>query len=351
MSGPDFTANSGGITSTDDNIQPGTILLGGTVTAGNVVTATITIGTNAYPFQITASAGDALQTLVNAFIAAINANTTLAALGITANQGAPLIMAFSFLCRRLGNPLPTISASVSGGATVTADILSQPADILDAGPIWYLNRPAATKDGDCAGYLPFNGPNVTYALLIGEALGRLHIITAANNPAGGNLKRRLTIERGMVLYDEASVPAAGGDKGQGTLNAKGLYIDGVDVRQRDCFVAAMPASQSGIQDGVITKINFSVVGANVGVPYDTTNKRWTPTIGMVRLDLSLFTVPNYAFILKNGAPWRGSTRGEISAIDYANGTDYYEAGVLFTSGGPHTLDGQALYTWFEGQQI
>ena len=366
MAGPDFTANSGGLLSPDANLKPGTISLGGTVTAGNVVTATIIVGGTPYQFQIIAQSGDTLQTLVNAFIAAINANTSLAALGITANQGNPALMAFSFLWLRNGTPLPTISASATG--TITTEILSQPVDQLDAGPVDYTNRAAANKSGDNCGYRPFNGKDsngnwATYALLEGEVgnpdiaaiQGRLHLSTGGVNPQGGNIKRRATLERGIILYDAQSAPATGGDKGQGTINVpSGYFVNGVNVRQRDCFVATMSGNQTSIQDNVMTTIAFDTVGVNVGVQYDTANKRWMPPPGMVRLGASLLMLPNdaYLYIAKNGSPFRGSGRGNVTALDYANGTDYYQAFVLFTgSGAPHTLDGQALYSWFEGEQL
>ena len=378
--GPDFIGNSGGIWSTDDNIYPGTIQLGGTVTAGNVVTATITVGATSYPFSITAGASDTLQSLVTAFVAAINASIPMQGFGITGGQGNLLVPAFSFMPKRNGTPLPSIAVAVSSGATVTATITRQPQDVLDAGPIWYLNRTTSQvpKPSDNIGTLLFGGgssvnvnPTVAYAMLQGEVAnpnlgnglqGRFHITTAEDNPTTGNMGNRLTIERGLILYDNANQQAASGDRGSGTINVPasgGYFRDGVPLGI--AFKATMGGTnQTGIVDGQITKLNFTTLGPNVGIPYDTINARWTPRAGMVRFSASaLWGNPSagkiYLFIAKNNTLFAGheaSSHAAVDTLDYASGTDYYDCRTLIIAGGgPHTVNGQTLYTWFEGYQL
>ncbi len=64
-------------------------------------------------------------------------------------------------------------------------------------------------------------------------------------------------------------------------------------------------------------------------------------------------------LYKNGALWKaisslapGTTAGLcITALDLANGTDFYEVYVYLTSASTGTVFGQANYTLFEGEQI
>ena len=361
--GPDFTGNSLGILSSDAALSAGQILFGGTITTGNI--ATLTVSGHA-PFAYTVLSGDTLYTIVTALSSAI---TTALGPSITAMLANPSVPQLAICPHRDGSSLPTISVTTTG--TLTASVVSQPANHLEAGPVIYGGRVVSGQDpvaGDCVCLEQHTGANTTdntkSSIAYGWRLTRIldpHLATlkgavdagvASNKASNGYVSPTYSYGEGMYLFDEDGGIPSGGYLGFGKWNVPGGYfIDGVDVRRRDCFVATMSAAQS-VSAGVITKVNFNTVGANIGNPYDATNAKWCPPVGMVRMSASLlWNVPanSYVFICKNGATLRGSSRGEVSVLDYASGSDFYDCRVLL--GSAATLDAQSLYSWFEGQQI
>ncbi len=367
----DFTGNSLGIISDSAILSVGQILFGGTLATGNSATVRITISGTPHDYTQSVISGDTLYTVIARLITQING--CLGSSGITASLANPVVPMLAIAPLRNGNPLPTIAAFVTGA--MTASIVSQPQDQLDANPVFYVghvNPLAPPQPGDSVALEQRVGPDTdhptqrtiaygwTYTQIVDPNLatvqGAVTFGTAAPKPTNGYVAPVFKISRGIQIFDSDGAFPVGGDKGYGTINlpsAGGLYIDGVRIDQRAAFTATMAAAQAGIPAGVVTKVNFTVAGAQVGVNFDTVNSRWTPPAGMVRFSASLLwqAMPanSYVYIAKNGAAIRGSDKGNISALDYASGSDYYDVRVLL--GSSVTLDGQPMYSWFEGSQI
>jgi hypothetical protein len=123
--------------------------------------------------------------------------------------------------------------------------------------------------------------------------------------------------------------------------------------------------QTGIVSNTPTLITWSTEANDVGGYF--ASSKWTPPAGGVRLNASLFisaglTVSTLTilYIYKNGAAWKQFlTYGAISesngvsvtANDVANGTDYYEVYLYMPSATTGTVSGNALYSYFMGEQI
>ena len=110
----------------------------------------------------------------------------------------------------------------------------------------------------------------------------------------------------------------------------------------------MAINQTGIADGVNTKIGFTSEVFDVNNKYDLTNSRWTPAAGVVIVGAGLYfsagvrnnTFPQ-AMIFKNGIcigqngaqSVSNNAYTDVTVVDFANGTDYYECyGVAASSG-------------------
>lgn len=131
-------------------------------------------------------------------------------------------------------------------------------------------------------------------------------------------------------------------------------------------------NQTGIALATQTKLKFAFTDWNDGNLFDTTNYRWVPPAGRVRMFVNagaynLTGVDSIAFsIWKNGALWKnvvyaapiaaGTLAGYAclngSAVDIANGTDYYEVFVIFYgSTGTPAIQGNVINTVFSGMQF
>lgn len=131
------------------------------------------------------------------------------------------------------------------------------------------------------------------------------------------------------------------------------------------FKAVKSADQTGITSGAATKVTFPNEVEDVGSAYNTGNSRWTPSAGHVFLFASLVCSNNITGavveIRKNGAvitscgrfdPILGAVQTQISVLDEANGTDYYEVYVTaYTSSGTVTVDDSDTQTYFCGFHI
>lgn len=135
-----------------------------------------------------------------------------------------------------------------------------------------------------------------------------------------------------------------------------------------CFSANKNGTdQTGVpaNNASAVKITFTTEAFDYGSYYDTTNSRWTPPAGRVRLTISAYLsvgavdqAQSLLAIYKNGSLFKyvaisnaSGTSGTVlngSCIDAANGTDYYEAYFNKGGAGDGTLSGNTAYTWFQG---
>lgn len=130
--------------------------------------------------------------------------------------------------------------------------------------------------------------------------------------------------------------------------------------------------QTGLIHGAYTKITFGTERFDVGGFYDTTNSRWTPPAGLVQLNAHIWCSQNAAStstptfvakIIKNGSADVGAGVGtaqvgapglafaNVSCVDNASGTDFYEVQFFFTSStaaNNGNIDGNAAHTHFSG---
>ncbi len=132
--------------------------------------------------------------------------------------------------------------------------------------------------------------------------------------------------------------------------------------------ATLSADQTGVASATWTKVTLNSESQDVGNYFDTTNKRWTPPKGRIgisaaaRFSAGLQDQQTYACaIYKNGAIFKcgaffhssgtGVIDPTVMVYDDASGTDYYEMWCYGVSAGTLTLQGNAVFTWFEGQWL
>lgn len=126
--------------------------------------------------------------------------------------------------------------------------------------------------------------------------------------------------------------------------------------------------QTGVASATWTKVTYGTASWNDSTLYDTTNSKWTPPSGKVRLTAAVYIsvgavdqAQSLLAIYKNGSAFRyisitdsSGASGFVmngSCIDSANGTDYYEVYVNSGGAGSKTILGLALYTWFVGETL
>ncbi|MBS1994124.1 MAG: hypothetical protein JSS83_26620 [Cyanobacteria bacterium SZAS LIN-3] len=118
-----FNGKTPGVSTTtvvDKANRTANVLIGGTITAGDVLTVTVNdtaLSGGAHSVNYTVLLGDTLTTAAAGLAAALNADTTLAPLGIHAGTVSPLILLSSTSANQT-----TYTSSTSGGATETISI-------------------------------------------------------------------------------------------------------------------------------------------------------------------------------------------------------------------------------------
>ena len=139
------------------------------------------------------------------------------------------------------------------------------------------------------------------------------------------------------------------------------------------------------QGGILTQSSFSAHknGTNQGSITDTTkvkvtfgtelydyqsnfaSDKWTPPVGRIHIDACIqyiAAVGNFHSIIirKNGVDFKSTAFTKTSSLnlsvpisidDDANGTDYYEVFAYQTGGGTQTINGDDLYTFFNGHSL
>jgi hypothetical protein len=128
----------------------------------------------------------------------------------------------------------------------------------------------------------------------------------------------------------------------------------------------MTTDQTGIPDNVATKMNFRTKVFDINNKYDSTNSRWTPAAGVVMLGAGLFFtagVRNNVFpqvlVYKNGAAIAQSgaqtstnaSNSQVTVVDQANGTDYYECYAQTPASGSATVGASNFVTQFYGAAL
>lgn len=126
--------------------------------------------------------------------------------------------------------------------------------------------------------------------------------------------------------------------------------------------------QTGIVSATWTKVTFGTADWNDSSLYDTTNSRWTPPAGKVKLTAAVYLsvgavdqAQSLLAIYKNGSAFRyvaianasGSNGFVLNGSCNANasGTDYFEVYVYGGGAGDKTISGNTAYTWFAGETL
>jgi hypothetical protein len=193
---------------------------------------------------------------------------------------------------------------------------------------------------------------------------------------------------GTVVYTSRTISASGLATGGGDLSANRtitvtaanaaetraqtsttVALTPANLADKACFSANKNSSdQTGIANNTYTKITFGTEAFDVGSVYDTTNSRWTPPAGKVRvggqiyLSAGVSASGQYLFMLyKNGSFYRylqilyavttGGTSLSGTYVDSANGTDYYELYLYGPTGSTLTVSGGADASYFQGCQV
>lgn len=148
--------------------------------------------------------------------------------------------------------------------------------------------------------------------------------------------------------------------------ASNRLITPANLAARACFRAHKNnVDQSGVAAAGFVKITFTSEAFDIGSYYDTTNSRWIPPAGLVRISghvtfSSVDDAACQASLYKNGAIFAGGSvagqisnagRSVVSAVDLANGTDYYEYYAFCGSTGTFDITGTIAQTAFCGEQI
>lgn len=128
------------------------------------------------------------------------------------------------------------------------------------------------------------------------------------------------------------------------------------------------SDQGSISSATDTKLTMTNEVYDEGGYYDSTNSRWRPPPGLVRIQVSVQISAGFvdqgevkALILKNGSAYRAGFMsvsgasswpvGVLEVYEQADGDDYYEAGVNVSGAGDKTANGSTLFTFFVGEVI
>lgn len=136
-----------------------------------------------------------------------------------------------------------------------------------------------------------------------------------------------------------------------------------------CFKASLGGTDAALPTNSVQVIPFNTSAINVGNHFNPANYRFTPPAGVYRLNARTFTSSavddtesGTISIYKNGtavattAGYAFKTNGfinlAVSVLVTANGTDYFDARYFsFNLAGTRTLEGDPLYTSFEGEVL
>lgn len=142
-----------------------------------------------------------------------------------------------------------------------------------------------------------------------------------------------------------------------------------ELTAKVCFKATLGGTDAVVPANASTVLPFSTEVFDVGGHFNTVAHTFTPPQGTyrlsvrgVQLDTTAANEQLYISIFKNGVVtarqvYHGIQSGSsipfsLSTLVDTNGTDVFDARYFsFTLGGTKTIEGDVLYTVFEGEQI
>lgn len=209
----------------------------------------------------------------------------------------------------------------------------------------------------------FIGANYSIALI---GVGGGHVIDDNELPDG---------QLGHIYDDNSDVEV--GERNKITADAATLVVTTTATAKQTLrnkwapprCKATRSADQTGIASATWTKVALNSASQDIGSYFDAvTNSRWTPPKGRiaisaaVRFSAGLQDQQTYACsIYKNGTIFMcgafshssgtGVIDPTVMVYDDAGGTDYYELWCYGVSAGTLTVQGNSVFTWFEGQWL
>lgn len=296
----------------------------------------------------------------------LTGTTTIATLAVT-SVGAHTItgaityggVALNNAVTGTGNMVLSASPTLTGTLTAAAATFSGDVTVSKVSPAFVVNKAASGQHA----YLLGRTAGVDRWLM---ALGDVTAESTANagsnfslfrySDAGAQIDAPITISRATGLMTLVGDPTAA--LGAATKQ----YVD-----TRAGFSAHKNGTdQTGIASVTQTKLTFTTEIFDTGGFYDAANSRWTPSAGKVIVSASAFLFSTLTTggvceisIYKNGARYKSADIGaaggfdglNVTVIDDANGTDFYEAYIYGTTAGTFDVEGDAHATHFMGVRV
>jgi hypothetical protein len=194
---------------------------------------------------------------------------------------------------------------------------------------------------------------------IKEALFSRHNADMAISVDGQSLVGRSALARGPAHKIRVDPPLIFSNR---ILTLDPAFKPGGDAPPSMAFRAHKNGVTQTAASANYTKLTFGFEDYDLGNRYNPTLSRWTPPLGLVHVDVSLFvasgvTANTYILaaiykngvIAKQGVVYTSSSNGgsQVSLDDVANGTDYYET-YIWVSGPAPVVDGSPINSYFSG---
>ena len=152
--------------------------VGGTITAGDVITLTFTVGTlpgGSLAVKYTVVSTDTTETIAESLASAVNANATAQSFGLTAGiTGASNPEEINFFWDGPVGNFVTVSASVSGSATETITFSPTSGKMSGgSGPIIASNNFSFQNNNSTHAYFfgnPYNPPYTVLSLMVSQGM-------------------------------------------------------------------------------------------------------------------------------------------------------------------------------------
>lgn len=320
------------ICSNDPTAGAGDVALSGTPTVGDVIGIRINFNGTHVDINYQIQSGNTLIDAAQAIYGAIMANSALQAVGIGAQYPSHYGQASVGITHPWTQPF-----TITGQSTTTATVtIHQSSAGLDAAPVFVLGRfvpERAPQVGDNIGHTFGAGPTI-------EAPGKLAraytgeqftILDPRDAHATGQRDVFVVVDgfwapvlsygNGVILWDAAGHPPAGGMCGKGTINlpkSGALLIDGAPTPR---FNANRTSNQT-MTSGTPAVVDFPNVVSDTGGYWDAANKRYTPAIP------GSYTI--HASIMADGA---FSSGDNFNVYIFKNGTCIAQASRPVPAGG------------------
>lgn len=196
----------------------------------------------------------------------------------------------------------------------------------------------------------FSGNWTSGAIPYGNGSGLTSLAPATGVVLGGTPPTIGTVNLASTSFVSGILAVANGGTGRSTEFPK--------------FSANKNGSNQTVSASTTTKATFTTEAYDIGSFYDAANSKWVPPVGKVHIHFRLYGFSvgvgdNYTvYIYKNGAELArvnavagsfGQYSAQISVVDSANGTDFYEAYANFAAA--TTWDGTAGRSAFSGEVL